>query len=160
MIFIGVDPGVSGSIVALRATVDKFHSDIAGMQRLSDTEHEISRFLFDMAADGECFAFVEKVHAMPKQGVRSMFTFGQNYGMVRGMLAAHRIPFDDVTPQRWQKELGCLSKGDKNTTKAKAGQLFPQVKVAHWFADGLLIAEFCRRVRLNERPGAYPPAAE
>ena len=55
-------------------------------------------------------------------------------------------PFEEVAPQVWQKVLGCLSRGDKNVTKAKAQQLFPAIKVTHAIADALLLAEYARRV--------------
>lgn len=90
-------------------------------------------------------ALLEKVHAMPGQGVTSMFTFGKGYGFLRGCLSSGGIPFDDVTPQAWQKALGCLTKGDKNVSKAKAQQLFPHLKITHATADALLIGEYLRR---------------
>jgi crossover junction endodeoxyribonuclease RuvC len=86
---------------------------------------------------------------MPKQGVSSTFKFGVNYGFLRGMLTAHKIPFEEVTPQKWQKAMGCLSKGNKNVTKAKAQQLFPNLKITHKVADALLIAEYCRRTHVS-----------
>jgi phosphoglucosamine mutase len=36
-------------------------------------------------------AVVELVHSMPKQGVRSTFTFGVAYGMARGTIAALQV---------------------------------------------------------------------
>jgi hypothetical protein len=55
-------------------------------------------------------------------------------------LVASGIPFERVTPAKWQRELGCLTKGDKNVTKRKAQELFPDVKVTHANADALLLA--------------------
>jgi hypothetical protein len=43
-----------------------------------------------------------------------------------------------------------MSKGDKNVTKAKAQQLFTQLKITHATADALLIAEFARRSRTEK----------
>jgi hypothetical protein len=85
---------------------------------------------------------------MPGQGVSSSFKFGMSYGSLRMALIAHSIPFESVTPQAWQKSLHCLSGGDKNRTKARAQQLFPNQKVTHATADSLLIAEYIRRVSL------------
>lgn len=152
MIFIGIDPGKTGSVVALRQDVDKFHSDIAGMMKLSETPHDIADWLRGITDGQEAFAFIERVGPMRgrdgrKQGVSSAFTFGMNYGTVRGILVGVGVPFDDVLPVKWQSALGCLSGGDKKVTRAKAQQLFTQVKVTHWMADGLLLAEYCRRTR-------------
>jgi crossover junction endodeoxyribonuclease RuvC len=142
MVFVGVDPGASGAICVMN---DNGYAPIS-LCRLSNTEREVSDFLelFRAHAD-EVTALIERVHSMPRQGVASSFKFGQSYGFLRGLLTAHGVPFEEVTPQTWQKAMGCMSKGDKNVTKQKAGQLFPAVKVAHWNADALLIAEFCRR---------------
>ncbi len=82
---------------------------------------------------------------MKGNGVTSMFTFGMGYGGLRMALIAAAIPFVEVTPQSWQKAIGCLTQGDKNVSKAKAQQLFPTVKVTHAVADALLLAEWRRR---------------
>ena len=84
---------------------------------------------------------------MPKQGVASTFKFGQSFGFLQGILIAAEIPFELVTPQKWQRYLGCRTKGDKNITKARAQELFPDIKCTHAVSDALLIAEYGRRVR-------------
>jgi hypothetical protein len=58
-----------------------------------------------------------------------------------------KIPFEEVSPVKWQKVMGCLSKGDKNVTKAAAQRLFPDIKITHAIADALLIAEYGRRIK-------------
>ena len=90
-------------------------------------------------------ACLERVHSMPGQGVASSFKFGQGFGNLEMALTAARIPFTYVTPQKWQKELGCLTKGNKNVSKSRAQQLFPHIKCTHAISDALLIAEYCRR---------------
>lgn len=141
-IFVGIDPGASGAVAVVTAhgIVDK---------EPFETETDARDFLESWCGSGnQLFAVLEKVHAMPKQGVTSTFKFGMNYGVWRGLLCCLRIPFDEVTPQRWQKALGCLTHGDKNISKARAQALFPRVeKITHRIADALLIAEYCRRTR-------------
>ena len=97
------------------------------------------------------FATIEAVHAFPKQGVSSTFKFGVNYGLLRGLMIAGAIPFEEVSPLKWQREMACLSKGDKNITKARAQQLFPGIKITHATADALLIAEYARRKHGNSK---------
>jgi len=135
MVVMGIDPGASGGVAWIR---DGGSTAVP----MPDTERDLLDFLSDGIEEETRFAYLEKVHSMPRQGVASTFKFGVNYGMLRGMLIALRIPFDDVTPQKWQKEMGCLTRGDKNVSKARAQQLFPQLKVTHAIADALLIAEF------------------
>jgi len=136
MRILGIDPGQSGGIALL--------GEITPMaSKMPDTEKDI----FDLldSYDGNR-AYIEAVHAMPGQGVSSCFKFGRNYGFLRGCLIALGIPFETVTPQKWQKALGCLSHGDKNVTKAKAQELFPSLKVTHSTADALLIALYGSRL--------------
>jgi hypothetical protein len=68
------------------------------------------------------------------------------------LLTGEEFPFEEVSPQKWQKAMGCMTKGDKNVSKAKAQQLFPQLKITHAIADALLIAEYARRT-YNQRNG-------
>lgn len=143
MIFLGIDPGQSGGIgiVDVNGYVNSF-----GFKNM--TFPDISaQFDYIRQYPDNWFAYIELVHSMPKQGVASSFAFGKSYGFLIGMLTAHRIPYDYVTPQKWQKELNCMSKGDKNVTKQKAQQLFPGVKFTHQNADAVLIAEYCRRIK-------------
>lgn len=140
MLYVGVDPGASGAIAVLDST-----GAVVMCERNSDTESEVATRLEECCRGERSTGLIERVHSMPRQGVVSSFKFGQSYGFLRGVLTAIGVPFEEVTPQMWQKAMGCLSKGDKNMTKQKAGQLFPGVRVAHWNADALLIAEYCRR---------------
>ena len=138
MIYLGVDPGKSGAIVAIWPGGSIQHA------RNDWTERDVSEWLADVGSD-KCYATLEQVGAMPKQGVSSTFKFGQSFGFLRGLLIAHRVPFETVTPSKWQGFLGCRSKGDKNVTKAKAQELFPDHKWTHRTADAVLLAEYGRR---------------
>jgi crossover junction endodeoxyribonuclease RuvC len=142
VLFIGIDPGCSGGV----AVLDEFGKHDRTF-KLDGTDADVAGFLLSVAESGDCFAMVEKVHAMPKQGVTSVFTFGRSLGFIHGLLTAYRVPFEEVSPQRWQKFMECRTKGDKNVSKAKAQQLWPSVKITHANADALLIAEYGRRTR-------------
>jgi len=147
MIWIGIDPGNSGGIAAL----DDFGRPFdLGLQKLSETPLDIVEFVERVTSWGDCFAVIEKVHSSPQMGVTSAFTFGRSLGFLHGLLTAFRIPFDEVSPQRWQKAMDCLSKGDKNVTKNRAQQLFPNEKISHAIADALLIAEYGRRTHKDK----------
>ena len=134
MIILGIDPGKSGGYAVFAdgkcVAVESFDPR-AAISDLIRTKPDI--------------AYLEQVHSMPAQGVHSVFTFGENFGWWQGVLQALEIPFERVTPQKWQKAMSCLSKGDKNVTKKRAAELFPKIKVTHAIADALLIAEYGRR---------------
>ena len=141
-LYMGIDPGYSGAI----AIVDH-RGSFVDCVRLKETEHDVSDFLSECAPHVET-AVLEKVNAMPRQGVSSTFKFGTSYGFCRGLLVCHRVRFETVPPGTWLRAMGCLSKGDKNVTKSAAQRLFPKEKVVHATADAMLLAEYARRQHL------------
>jgi len=46
---------------------------------------------------------VEIIHSMPRQGVKSMFSFGQRLGEIVGILKVLDFKYYMITPQQWQK---------------------------------------------------------
>lgn len=145
MLIIGIDPGQNGAAVLMSSD----GSPLDEVRFSISTEFDIAMALKEWPSFYNCetFAYLEKVHSMPGQGVASSFKFGKNFGFLIGCLTSLLIPFEYVTPQKWQKELSCMSKGDKNVTKQKAQQLFPKIAITHSNADALLIAEYGRRAK-------------
>lgn len=143
--FVGIDPGKSGAIAVIDA-----EGCFVAVVKLKETEQDIWTWMVKELGIGYGksghFAVLEKVGAMPRQGLSSTFKFGVSYGFCRGILTANRIRFEEVTPAKWQGALGCRTKGDKNITKAAAQRLFPTVKITHANADALLLAEYARRL--------------
>lgn len=139
---IGIDPGASGGIAFIPDSLPSKAWASKMPETLADLWDVLDGVGFDSTSHHAC---LEKVHSMPGQGVASSFKFGQGFGHLEMALTASRIPFTYVTPQKWQKELQCLTGGDKNVSKARAQQLFPHLKITHAIADSLLIAEYCRR---------------
>jgi hypothetical protein len=138
MKIIGIDPGWSGGIAHLEKT------EYEALAFTNMTEYDIWKAITEYCA-GDCVCYMEKVHSMPAQGVASSFKFGHNYGFVRACVMSSMTTMIDVSPMKWQSALGCLTKGNKNITKARAQQWFPKIKVTHGIADALLIAEYGRR---------------
>lgn len=118
MFYIGIDPGQSGAIVALDEQGGFRDSlSFSVSEGAPDLEwlFNLRRFLrsFDPV---EVKIYVEKVHAMPKQGVVSMFSFGTNFGSIQGMLLGMGFSFELVTPRVWQKL--CWDPGFENKNLA------------------------------------------
>ena len=94
---------------------------------------------------------LERVNAMPKQGVSSTFKLGQNVGAWQGILAALGLPYLMPTPREWQK--GLVKKSDGPAPKARslavARRLFPDAKLSrkrdHGRADALLLAWWVKK---------------
>ncbi len=148
MNIIGIDPGESGSVVCI------YDYNKIEIVSLSCIGMDVFDFLCKCKRDNiNTWAYIEKVHTMPKQGIVSAGKFMYNFGYVVGLLTASKIPFEFVIPQVWKKALGCISPKDstkthkKNIDKLAAQRLFPDIKITHKNADALLIAEYGRRLR-------------
>ena len=153
MIYIGIDPGASGALVALEYNKPGMSTRILAMP---PTMSEMYHWLHSRSATGECFCTIEKVGGYIGAGSEmpgsAAFNFGKGYGALLMALCATGIPHEEVTPVVWMRGLGIppRKKGEekkdwKNRLKAKAQQLFPREKVTLVTADALLIAEYCRR---------------
>lgn len=145
MIYIGIDPGKKGGVATISEDGVKVY------------QWDDQRFIEDMRQHAnwldKCVAAVEKVGAMPGQGVTSMFSFGQSYGFILGVLAAFGIPYQLVSPATWKREFGLL-KSQKQGSVDVCKRLFPGVnllptercrKESDGMAESLLIAEYARR---------------
>lgn len=94
--------------------------------------------------------FIEKVSAMPGQGVSSMFRLGEGYGLWIGIISALKLPLTKVHPATWKKVM-MQGISDKDAARGRAQELFPDA--AGYFkrkldcdrADAVLIAEYGRR---------------
>lgn len=138
--YVGIDPGKSGAIAVISAA-----GCVRSVLTLKDASNrEIIDFLGESLTTNQAAAALERVHAMPRQGVSSTFKFGVSFGALSMALDALGIRYDLVSPQMWQSRLGCRSKGDKNVTKHAAQRRFPDVRVTHAVADALLLAEYAR----------------
>jgi crossover junction endodeoxyribonuclease RuvC len=105
-IICGIDPGLKGGFgfITLDGQVNSFASMPIlknGTKSVIDA-YGVAMLLKQYKPD---YVAIEKVHAMPKQGVTSTFTFGRGVGILEGALSALEIPYIDVTPQCWQKAL-------------------------------------------------------
>jgi len=137
----GIDPGSRSGGIAFITTGGSHHVAFS-MKKM--TEKDISELIVNWSSQ-VMVCYIEKVGVMPKQSVIAARTFMIHYGFLRGCVSTAGIKWNTVIPYKWQKNLSCLTKGDKNVSKAKAQQLFPKIEITHDIADALLIAEYGRR---------------
>jgi len=149
MIYVGIDPGATGALVAM-------HDGDVDWTAMPHTMHDILEWMKDRTSRGDyCYAVIEKVGGYVRGAEMpgsAAFNFGKGYGALLMALCAAGIPHEEVTPQVWMRGLnipprkkGEARKDWKNRLKAKAQQLFPREKATLVTADALLIAEYCRR---------------
>lgn len=151
-IIMGIDPGISGAVafyfpvVPGRIAVDDV--PVAG------GEINVAELARLVRIHRPTLAVIERVGAMPGQGVVSMFNFGRSYGDVRGVVGALDIPLHFVTPQKWKKHFGLSS--DKEECRLRAIRMFPnaaesfRLKKHDGRAEAALIALYGAQVLLKE----------
>lgn len=151
-IFLGIDPGLSGALAFYNVDEDNLiliDMPTVEVTRNGKNKREVSAALVAdaVAGKGVTHAFMERVSAMPGQGVSSMFSFGRSSGIVEGVLAAYEIPTTLVTPQVWMKKMDVRS--GKDGSRERAMQILPAYsdlfarKKDDGRSDAALIAVFC-----------------
>lgn len=150
MDYIGIDPGKNGGIAVVGfGSVEAYKLTESKLINILKTARDKNNIL----QQDYSICYLEQVHSMPNQGVSSTFSFGENFGFIKGVLEAYGITCKLVTPQKWKKAMGCTS--DKQTSIRRCKELFPTVDLRatkkcrtdhDGMAEALLIAEYGRRV--------------
>ena len=148
MLTIGIDPGASGAIVILDDGVPIEWTAMPTYKVGKSTRVNASEltYFLDHGVHVD-HVYIEDVHAMPGQGVSSMFNFGHSCGTVMGVIGVLGYAHTMVTPQKWKKAAGLIGT-DKEAARARAIQLWPQWRAldtkgkGQALADAALIARF------------------
>ena len=130
MILMGIDPGNNGGISIVNNSDNKLPKIIFSLRmpvislygkKIIDTM-KIYRCLNKYNID---IAILEKVHAMPKQGVTSSFQFGRSFGGVEALSYIFSKRVDYVAPAVWKKAIGVGSskKDSLDMARLKFGDL-------------------------------------
>ena len=147
MITIGIDPGNTGAIAVIDDTNSVVELHDMPLMANGKKQQVNPAALAEMLAPWRGYAVVrvERVSAMPGQGVSSMFNFGMGFGVIQGVVAALGMPVELVTPQSWKKKANLIGK-DKDNARTLAQQLYPSASLARkkdiGRADAILIARF------------------
>lgn len=148
---IGIAPGKHGGIAAITASrvlaccAMPLHGDEIATSEIAD-------ILQPLIVPERTEAVIEKVGAMPKQGVSSTFTFGKGFGILLGVCGTLKLPVRFVTPQVWKTLILAGTSKDKNAAIAHCIRRWPSVslvpetcRTAHdGMAEALCIAEYGR----------------
>lgn len=146
-IILGVDPGASGALAFFRtdrpAEIEVYDTPLADKQV---DAAELARII---RASGATEAIVERVSAMPKQGVSSTFKFGMSYGAVLAAVGVLGLPLRQETPGRWKKHFRLTA--DKEQARGLAIRTWPgspdfRRKKDHGRAEAALLARFAAEV--------------
>ena len=127
---VGIDPGKKGGWAA-KSLIDG--EIVVGVMPLTGGEIDV-RPLLPLFQNAK-LVVLEKVHAMPGQGTKSMFTFGMGYGKLIGACQVLGTPFIQVAPTTWKKLVLTDTQKDKNAAIFHVKSKYPTVE---------LIQERCR----------------
>jgi crossover junction endodeoxyribonuclease RuvC len=169
-LFCGIDPGLTGAVALINSRGDLLSLYDTPTLLVKGAKNRHIYVESAMVAILEVckntgtvlMTAIENVHAMPGQGVTSMFSMGTGFGLWLGMLSALRMPYTRIEPIAWKKKMGIVAKSDKNASIIRALQLYPEADLArkkdHGRADAILIANYAR-LHLAYNTLLYEPKA-
>ena len=140
--WIGADPGMSGALALFapgRVDFKPGDTDVAvAIEDMPTIKVEGGRMLdhWRLAAILGAWAStydvkgvtIERVHAMPDQGVSSSFSFGDSFGALKQAVASAGLHFTLISPATWKGIYGL--RGGRENKRASAEKVI-------WFFPGL-----------------------
>jgi len=153
---IGIDPGSSsGGITSIIETSGGL-KEVSNIRLSKSTHADIVNYFKTIMEciepETQARIVIERVSAMPGQGVSSMFKFGKGTGFLEACCSWSLISWEEKTPRTWQKSFGMKKDKDeasnkwKGRLKQRAEMIFPNTKITLEEADSYLIAEYCRTI--------------
>jgi crossover junction endodeoxyribonuclease RuvC len=147
---LGIDPGLDGGLAII-----SFNGDL---EMLETVPTEPKGGFIKRQVDAQKLSnilrvypisvcYLERVASRPGQGVGSVFSFGDTYGAIRGVLGALGIPTYYVSPQTWKK---CFKISSKEDSLKAIKDLYPLLKMRkkdHNIAEALLLALYGKNER-------------
>ena len=153
MIFIGVDPGLSGGLAVIsenrifgtiiptynievktkRAWTKRKRYDLPALRIFFGCYacyvDECHNQEYDVT---QCHVTLEEAFPMPAQGIVSQYSVGLGYGIFQGLLTGLGMNYVTVHPKKWQSEFK-IRTNEENTTKEQAleavERLYPDVNL-------------------------------
>ena len=126
-IVLGIDPGLSGALARLTASGDLTIWDMPVLQVERNgrvrRDLDLAVLVATIRQADATEAWLERVGAMPGQGVSSMFAFGRAVGQVEAVITACGLPLSLVTPQVWKRSLTVPA--GKDAARLRGSQLMP-----------------------------------
>lgn len=168
---IGIDPGVQGAICVLGGDTPRQVLALVPMPTQKDGKGRDALDLVSLSTLFSSWALlwdplitIEQLQPMPmdKGGTLANYSRGRSLGVLEALATAHRLRYQLVRPQVWQKEMLAGVEGTDTGARSiiAAQRLFPGVlllrtersrKLDDGLADALLIAEYGRRKGQGER---------
>ena len=164
MIYIGIDNGLSGALVALSDHPGPPMDTLVMPTRNKSKGNEVDalaiyEWLLSLDTALDRMTIILETPGKHSPGAQALCSMWDSYGCIRGILECRSIRHHRIPPQQWQKVMipNCAKGDTKPAALTKARQLWPKER---WLAtprctkshDGLidaaLIAEYGRRMAL------------
>lgn len=159
--FLGIDPGFSGALGWIASNGDSFQVHDLPVVKVK------KRLQFDIPAlnalvyginqwTPELVVGLEDPTTRPGEGAERCKRFGEGIGILKGLLTAHQISYECISPNLWKGRLGLPGKDKKGANMAGAQLLvsqYPQMEnmvygprggIKDGRLDALLIAHWMR----------------
>lgn len=160
-IYIGIDNGLTGGLVALSdhpgPPIEMIVMPTRGKTKGNEVDAKEVYFILSAISGGLSgrITVILETPGKHSPGAQALCSMWDSYGAIRGVLESRGIRHHRITPQAWQKKMlpGCAKGDTKPAALAKARQLWPQENwlatprstVAHGgLIDAALIAEYGR----------------
>ena len=146
MTVIGIDPGKKGAMAIIESTPD-------GIGHVKIIPFEPSDYISALKRYSGATVCIEQVQSLPREGVKSVWSFGQTYGWLLGVMDALGVSYQAVPPNKWKREYSLL-RAEKKQSIEVCKRLFPNVSLKRTdrcktdddnMADSLLLCEYARR---------------
>lgn len=129
--YVGIDPGETGAVAVIFAPHYLYNVFDYG----SGDDLKLLRELAGEQWHRPVKVLIERVHSTPQMGSASGFKFGANFGKWCGRMEALGIPYDMVTPKKWQtRAFAAIPKEYKRNRKSmkhpKTGKVVTRQKKA------------------------------
>lgn len=164
MIYIGIDNGLTGGMVALSDHPGPPIAIATMPTRGKAKGNEVDAMAFynwltSLDCSFDCLTAVLETPGKHSPGAQALCSMWDSYGVIRAILECHEIRHHRITPQSWQKSMlvGCAKGDTKPAALAMAKRLWPSET---WLAtakssrphngliDAALIAEYGRKNNL------------
>lgn len=152
-LYVGIDIGMAGGLAVLDC-----HGELMDVTPMLINGNAldlmaISDWVYNIVKVSSPQAYIEKVSAMPGQGVKSMFNFGFNTGALHAIMTTMSIPLHIILPTRWKQVVlvGMDWKHRKGSAVEFCRRMYPDVSLLatprsrtphSGMADAICIARF------------------
>ena len=158
----GIDPGSMGAVAFLWATYGWLK--VVSLPTFKVTKSRTFTYvdaesLVDLIEEHRAVhGYLERVHSHPHDGPVGAFTFGDNFGSIKGC-HARRVPLTEVEPGLWKTRMGVVANKKESIARAKwlmpdCSQLFTRSDLAE-AAMIALYGAFDMNIPVNRRIKPY-----